>query len=230
MCMWAGGGCVREWLHAISDQVWHVRMNISVSNAISSAIQLWPNNVKVIKHWEALCDSKRPKSKSYKRLAEHHLDKPILVIMQFAQDVASQLKVFFAVVSNQQSYGILSWICSRRCSPHFSENGSRSWRFRSGEFQFETIQVLDLSNSGNPLPCELIKLPTATKSSIRSADLSNEKKGSFVKNAKQMIVVLIQIRFRNVAHLNIKLHVAHPHSPVLTWYLISRNMSTILPG
>ena len=83
-------------------------MNISVSNAISSAIQLWPNNVKVIKHWESLCDSKRPKSKSYKRLAEHHLDKTILVIMQFAQDVASQLKVFFAVVSNQQSYGILS--------------------------------------------------------------------------------------------------------------------------
>ena len=53
------------------------------------------------------------------------------------------------------------------------------------------LSKLDLSNSEN-LPCELMKLPTATKSSLRSADLSNEKKRSFLKNTKQMIVVLVQ--------------------------------------
>ena len=37
-----------------------------------------------------------------------------------------------------------------------------------------------------------MKFPTATKSSPESADLSNEKNQSFLKNAKQMIVVLVQ--------------------------------------
>ena len=35
---------------------------------------------------------------------------------------------------------------------------------------------LDLSNSENLLPCELMRLPAATKSSLRSADPSNVKK------------------------------------------------------
>ena len=50
---------------------------------------------------------------------------------------------------------------------------------------------LDLSNSEN-LPYELMKIPTATKSSLRSAELSNEKQQSSLKNAKQIIVVLVQ--------------------------------------
>ena len=53
------------------------------------------------------------------------------------------------------------------------------------------LSKLDLSNSEN-LPCELMKFPTATKSSLWSADLSNEKQQSSLKNAKQMIVVLVQ--------------------------------------
>ena len=54
------------------------------------------------------------------------------------------------------------------------------------------LSKLDLSNSENLLPCELMKFPTATKSSLWSADLSNEKQRSSLKNAKQMIVVLVQ--------------------------------------
>ena len=53
------------------------------------------------------------------------------------------------------------------------------------------LSKLDLSNSEN-LPCELMELPTATKASLKSTDLSNEKKQSFWKNAKQRITVLIQ--------------------------------------
>ena len=53
------------------------------------------------------------------------------------------------------------------------------------------LSKLDLSNSENLLPCELMKFPTATKS-LQSADLSNEKQRSSLKNAKQMIVVLVQ--------------------------------------
>ena len=38
------------------------------------------------------------------------------------------------------------------------------------------LSKLDLSNSENLLPCELMKLPAAAKSSLQSADLSDEKK------------------------------------------------------
>ena len=41
------------------------------------------------------------------------------------------------------------------------------------------LSKLDLSNSENLLLCDLMKLPTAKKSSLRSAGLSSEKKRSF---------------------------------------------------
>ena len=87
------------------------------------------------------------------------------------------------------------------------------------------LSKLDLSNSENLLPCELMKFPTATKSSLRSADLSNEKWQSSLKNAKQMIVVLAQRVQERCPFKYHKWHVVHPHSP-----LISRNVSTILTG
>ena len=54
------------------------------------------------------------------------------------------------------------------------------------------LSKLNFSNSEILLPCELMKLLTATKSLLRSADMSNEKKQSFLKNAKQMIFALVQ--------------------------------------
>ena len=54
------------------------------------------------------------------------------------------------------------------------------------------LSKLDLSNFENLLPCKLTKFPTGAKSSLQSADLSNEKQRSSLKNAKQMIVVLVQ--------------------------------------
>ena len=50
----------------------------------------------------------------------------------------------------------------------------------------------DLSNYENLLPCELMKLPTATKFSLQYADLSNEKKPSRLKNAKRSKMPKVQ--------------------------------------
>ena len=58
------------------------------------AIELWPNIVKVVKHWQSLSKSKRPKNASYETLVKHHLDKYVPLKMQFFQDVASHLKAF----------------------------------------------------------------------------------------------------------------------------------------
>ena len=54
------------------------------------------------------------------------------------------------------------------------------------------LAKLDLSNSENLLLCELMKLPTATKSLLRSAGPSNEKIRLFLKNCKEVVVVLIK--------------------------------------
>ena len=58
---------------------------------------------------------------------------------------------FFAVISNQQSYGALSltWFC--RCSPYFTENGNQTWRFGSGQLQFGIIQVASFKFWKSPL-------------------------------------------------------------------------------
>ena len=87
------------------------------------------------------------------------------------------------------------------------------------------LSKLDLSNPENLLPCELMKFPTATKSSLQSADLSNEKQRSSLKNAKQMIVVLVQKVQECCQIPNCMLRIL-----TLPSYLISRNVSTILTG
>ena len=65
--------------------------------------------------------------------------------------------------------------CSCRCSPHFMKMKVKPdalEQVNSGVKLFK----LDLSNFENLLPCELMRLPAATKSSLRSADPSNVKK------------------------------------------------------
>ena len=130
------------------------------------AIRLWPNTVKVIKHWQDLCKSKRPKNKSYETLVGHHLD---IVRCCFTRCCFSAQR-FFAVISNQQvpflEHGfvdVLHTLLKMVIKPDVLDQANSSLK----------LSKLDLSNSENLLPCELMKFPTATKSSLRTADLSN---------------------------------------------------------
>ena len=115
--------------------------------------------------------------------------------------------------------------------PTLMKNIVKSWFFGQVFFILK-LSKLDLSNSENTLPYELMKLPTATKSSLWYVDLSNKNKRYFLKNAKQMIIMLIQ-KFQKrcpLKYQDIKLHVAQFYSPLVTWYLICRNISTIWKG
>ena len=56
------------------------------------------------------------------------------------------------------------------------------------------LAKLYLSNSENLLRCELMKLPTAAKSLLRSASLSNEKRRLFLKNCKEVVVLIKKIQ------------------------------------
>ena len=50
--------------------------------------------VKIVKHWESLCKSKRPQNKSYETLVTHHSDKFMPLKMQFFRFLAKKLKPF----------------------------------------------------------------------------------------------------------------------------------------
>jgi len=51
---------------------------------------------------------------------------------------------------------------------------------------------IDLSKASNLNPCELIKLPTATKALVVKAELPAMKKRNFLKDCQSMIVALLQ--------------------------------------
>ena len=98
--------------------------------------------------------------------------------MQFFQDVVSQLKGFLQLFETNNPMvpflehapvDVLHTLMKMVVKPDVLDQVNSSLK----------SSKLDLSNSENLLPCELMKLPTATKSSLRSADLSNEKKRSF---------------------------------------------------
>ena len=50
--------------------------------------------MQLVKHWQGLPKSLRPKSTGYQTLVEHYLDKYIPIQLQFFQDIAAQLKGF----------------------------------------------------------------------------------------------------------------------------------------
>ena len=131
--------------------------------------------------------------------------------MHFFQDVAFQLKGFLQLFQTNHPLvpflehrlvDVLHTLMKMVVKPDLLDQANSSLK----------LSKLDLSSSENLL-CELMKLPTATKSSLRSADLPNEKKRSFLKNAKQMIVVLVQ---KVQERCPLKYQVVHLRSPLVT--------------
>ena len=51
---------------------------------------------------------------------------------------------------------------------------------------------IDLSNANNLCPCELIKLPTATKALAEKAELPSQKKRNLMKDCQAMIATVLQ--------------------------------------
>ena len=54
------------------------------------------------------------------------------------------------------------------------------------------LSKINLSEASNLNPCELIKLPTATKALVAKAELQPPKKSNFLKDCQAMIVTLLQ--------------------------------------
>ena len=66
---------------------------IEDESVASRAIEIWESIVKVIKHWQVLLASKRPKqNKSYETLVKHYLDCVMSAKFHFFKFVASIFK------------------------------------------------------------------------------------------------------------------------------------------
>ena len=155
------------------------------------AIELWPNIVKVVKHWQSLSKSKCPKNVSNEKLVMHHLDKYVPLKMQFFQDVASHLNCFVEVFQTNNPMvpflekslvDVFQLLLKMVVKPEVLKETGTSLK----------LVNLDLSKSSNLVPCELIKLPTARKALLSSTSFTNDpNKRSFNKDCKSMIVSMI---------------------------------------
>ena len=159
------------------------------------AVKLWPNIVKLVKHWQGLSKSHRPKSKCYQTLVEHHLVKCIPIKLQFFQDIAAQLKGFLQKFQTNKPMipflegalvDLLHTMMKMVVKPEVLDEANSSLK----------LAKLDLSNLENLLLCELMKLSTTTKSLLRLAGLSNEKRRLFWKNCKEVVVLIKKIQDR----------------------------------
>ena len=151
--------------------------------------------MKLVKHWQGLSKRQRPKSKCYQTLVEHHLDKCIPIKLQFFQDIAAQLKGFLQKFQTNKPMvpflesalvDLLHTMMKMVAKPDVLDEANSSLK----------LAKLDLSNSENLLLCELMNLPTATKSRLRSAGLSNEKRRLFLENCKEVVVLIKKIQDR----------------------------------
>ena len=144
--------------------------------------------MQLVKHWQGLPKSLRPKSTGYQTLVEHHLNKCIPIKLQFFQDIAAQLKGFLQKFQTNKPMvlffesalvDLLYTMMKLVVKPEVLGEANSSLK----------LAKPDLSNSENLL-CELMKLPTAAKSLLRSAGLSNKERHLFLKNCKEVVVLI----------------------------------------
>ena len=155
------------------------------------ALLLWPNIVKVVKYWEGLCKSKRPKNKSYETITKHYLDELFPIKLQFFKDIAGQLKGYLEAMQTDRPMvpyleealsDIVSTMMRIIINPTVLAEANTSYK----------LIKIDLSKTTNLNPSELIRLPTATKALVGKAELPPQKKRNFLKDCQAMIIALLQ--------------------------------------
>ena len=156
----------------------------------SKAIKRWPNIIKIVGYWEGLCKSKRPQNRSYERLVTHYNQKVIPVRLQFFKDIASQLKGFLQIF--QTDNPMLPFLAANLESMFKTLMKMFVRReILDGVVTGYKLVKIDLTNSSNIVPSELINLPTATKNLLKSNILSEDKKRQFKKDCITILVAIV---------------------------------------
>ena len=148
---------------------------------------LWPNIVKVVKHWEGLCKSSRPKNKSYETLVKYYSNKLVPIRLQFFQDIANQLHGYLEIFQTDRPTvpflsDSLECLLRNLMKMIVMEGTTTSAAFK--------LVKLDLSNNENLISPELLKLPTGTKGLLNT--LKEDRKRQFKKDCRIIIITLIK--------------------------------------
>ena len=137
------------------------------------ALDLWPNIVKIVGHWEKLCKSSRPNNKSYETLTKYYQDKAFPLKLQYFKDIAGHLKDFLTIMQvDVPMVPFLEETLVDLIIP-FMKMVVKSDVLDEANTSLKLIKI-DLTKAENLLPCELIKLPTATKDLLKSSILKND--------------------------------------------------------
>ena len=154
-------------------------------------IVVWSNMVKIVKHWESLCKSKRPKNKSYETLVKHHHDKFVPLRMQFFRFLAKKLKPFLLQFQSDKPLvpflsdsleDLLHSLMKVIVKEEILEEASTAL----------SVTKIDVAKSSNQLEAEQIKFGTALKQSLSSMECRPELKRAFKRECKDVVVLLIQ--------------------------------------
>ena len=154
------------------------------------ALDLWPNIVKIVGHWEKLCKSSRPNNKSYETLTKYYQDKAFPLKLQYSKDIAGHLKDFLTII--QVDFSMVPFFEETLVNliTPFVKMVVKSDVLDEANTSLKLIKI-DLTKAKN-LPCELIKLPTATKDLLKSSLVENDKKRLFKNDCKAMIIAMLQ--------------------------------------
>ena len=165
-------------------------------------------------HWESLCKSKRPNNKSYETLVKFRNNSLVPVRLQFFIDVSSQLRGFLELFQTDKPMvpfledalsGVMRTLMKMVVKTDVLDGVLEGTSYK--------LIKLDLSVAENLIHYELLKLPTATKSLLKTKAIPFDKKRSFMKDCKQVLVTLLE-KLQERCPLN---------------YLICRNASSIVP-
>ena len=155
------------------------------------AYEVWDNVVNVIKYYEGLSQSKRPKNnKSYALLAQSYTDKLMKFKFQMFNDLASILNTF--LVSFQTDAPMIPFMSDavekimRRLMKMFLltsvvENASTPYK----------LIKIDVDLATNRLPVDQMKLPTATNALLKSSDIIYEQKSKLRKECRTLLSRLV---------------------------------------
>ena len=147
--------------------------------------------MKVVKHWEGLCKSSRPKNKSYETLVKYYSNKLVPIRLQFFQDIANQLHGYLEIFQTDRPMVpflsdspecLLRNLMKMIVKPEVMGGTSTSAAFK--------LVKLDLSNNENLISPELLKLPTGTKGLLNT--LKEDQKRQFKKDCRIIIITLIK--------------------------------------
>ena len=175
-------------------------------------MEIWPNFVKVVKHWESQCKSSRPDNKSYETLVKHHQDVFVPLKMEFFRHTAKIFKEF--LVQFQTDAPMVPFLAHalERQMRKIAKIVIKRKVLKDAKTPYSLMKI-DLDKEENRRADDDIELGTALKEMLSSPSVRPERKREFKRQCKLTIISVLK-----------KLNERSPLN-----FAIVRNASSLMP-